>query len=73
MTTVEIQTISLQSAPSLVMRKSARRLAKSVLKPRLTMKEVEVVAEAVDAVLVVEVEQVAETRGNVLLGIIKRI
>jgi hypothetical protein len=71
-TIVELSIIYLLSAPSLMMRRSARRLAKRVLKPRVTLKEAKVVEEAVGDVVVVEVEQVAETRGNVLLGMVTR-
>jgi hypothetical protein len=53
-----------------MMRRSARRLAKRVLKPRVTLTEAKVVEEAVGAVVVAEVEQVAVTRGNVLLGMV---
>jgi hypothetical protein len=69
---VELSIIYLLSAPSLMMRRSARRLAKRVLKPRVTLKEGKVVEEAVGDVVVAEVEQVAETRGNVLLGMVTR-
>jgi phosphoribosyl-ATP pyrophosphohydrolase len=41
-----------------------------VLKPRVTLREAKVVEEAVEAVVAAEVEQVAETRGNVLLGMV---
>jgi hypothetical protein len=69
-TIVELLIIYLLSAPSLMMRRSARRLAKRVLKPRVTLTEAKVVEEAVGAVVVAEVEQVAVTRGNVLLGMV---
>jgi hypothetical protein len=67
-TTVELWIIYLLSVPSLVMRKNARRLAKH--EPKLeTLREV--VDEAVEAVVVVEVEQVVEIlMGNVLLEMI---
>jgi hypothetical protein len=67
-TTVELWIIYLLSVPSLVMRKSAKRLAKH--KPKLeTLREV--VNKAVEAVVVVEVEQVVENlMGNVFLGMI---
>jgi hypothetical protein len=71
-TIVELSIIYLLSAPSLMMRRSARRLAKRVLKPRVTLREAKVVEEAVEAVVAAEVEQVAETRGNVLLGMVTR-
>jgi hypothetical protein len=48
-----------------LIKKSARRLGMRVLRQRRTLREAEVVAEAV---VDVEVELVAE-RGNVLLGI----
>ena len=54
------------------MRRSARKLATRVLKPRVTLREAKVVEEAVEAVVAAEVEQVAETRGNVLLGMVTR-
>ena len=63
--TVELWIIYLQSVPSLVMRKSARRLVKRVPKQG-TLREVAVV-EAVEVVMDMEVEQVVE---NVLLGVI---
>jgi hypothetical protein len=69
---VELSIIYLLSAPSLMMRRSARRLAKRVLKPRVTLREAKVVEEAVEAVVAAEVEQVAETRSNVLLGMVTR-
>jgi hypothetical protein len=67
-TTVELRIIYLLSVSSLVMRKSAKRLAKH--EPKLeTLREV--MDEAVEAVLVVEVEQVVEILiENVLLGMI---
>jgi hypothetical protein len=67
-TTVELWIIYLLSVPSLVMRKSARRLAKR--KPKLeTLREI--MDEAVEAVVVVEVEHVVEIlMGNMLLGMI---
>jgi hypothetical protein len=74
-TIVELLIIYLLSAPSLMMRRSARKLAKRVLKPRVTLREAKVVeeaVEAVEAVVAAEVEQVAETRGNVLLGMVTR-
>ncbi len=53
------------------MRKSARRLVKHVFKPRKMPRREELVVEAVEAVVDVEVELVAEA--NVLLGtMIKR-
>ena len=71
-TIVELSIIYLLSAPSLMMRRSARKLAPRVLKPRVTLREAKVVEEAVEAVVAAEVEQVAETRGNVLLGMVMR-
>jgi hypothetical protein len=68
-TIVELSIIYLLSAPSLMMRRSARKLATRVLKPRVPLREAKVVEEAVVAA---EVEQVAETRGNVLLGMVTR-
>ncbi len=67
-TTVELWIIYLLSVPSLVMRKSARRLAKH--KPKLeTLREV--MDKAMEAVVIVEVEQVVEIQmGNVILGMI---
>jgi hypothetical protein len=43
-----------------------------VLKPRVTLREAKVVEEAKEAVVAAEVEQVAETRSNVLLGMVTR-
>jgi hypothetical protein len=67
-TTVELWIIYLLSVPSLMMRKSARRLAK--YEPKLeTLREV--VDKAVEAVVVVEVEQVVEIlMGKLLLQMI---
>jgi hypothetical protein len=67
-TTVELWIIYLLSVPSLVVRKSARRLVKH--KPKLeTLREV--VDEAVEAVVDVKAEQVMEIlMGNVPLGMI---
>jgi hypothetical protein len=62
-TTVELLIIYLQSAPSLLMRQSARRLVKHVPKQG-NLKEDEVV-EAVEVVMDEEAVEVAE---NVLLG-----
>jgi len=63
-TTVDLRIIYLRSAPSLMMRKSARRLEKSAPKQG-TLREVAVV-EAVEVVMDEEVKQVAE---NMLLGV----
>ena len=63
-TTLDLWIIYLRSAPSLVMRKSARRLVKCVPKQG-ALTEV-VVMEAVEVVMDKEMEQVAE---NVLLGV----
>jgi len=65
-TIVVLSTISPPRVLSLVMRKSARRLVKHVLKPREMPRQEELVVEAVAAVVDVEVELVAEE--NVLLG-----
>jgi hypothetical protein len=67
-TTVELWIIYLLSVPSLVMRENARRLAKH--EPKLeTLREV--LDKAVEAVVVMEAEQVVEIlMGNVLLGMI---
>ena len=64
-TIVELLIIYLLSDPSLVMRRSARRLVMRVLWQKRMLREVEVAMEAVEAV--VDVELVAET-GSVLLG-----
>jgi hypothetical protein len=64
-TIVELLIIYLLSAPSLVMRRSARRLVMHVLWQKRTLRGVEVDVEAVEAV--VDVELVVK-KGNVLLG-----
>ena len=59
---VVLYTISPPSVLSLVTRKSARRLVKHMLKPRKTLMEVELVMEAKEVVVAMEVELVAEER-----------
>jgi len=67
-TTVEIQPISLKSAPCLTISKSARKLGKHGQRHE-TLREAEVV-EAVGFVVAVEVVQVVDLdlMGSVLLG-----